>query len=258
MPALVLLGALIGWSSPSKAYVQQIIIDQTNTANYNPIPLGSSIPGGPVSYTIYTGRIIGALSPTNPLNAVITDINLAPTNGGLVNYTSVFSIVTPTNPAARSGLMIHEVPNRGNNAINTNALIAGATYVQSGWQPDLLAQCSTAPVPPYPCVGLSAPYGTPSATYPFFTPPRAWLPSSSRCRSQPSTAIRRTGPTPSPARFTGTYAPARPAVRWRQGVPRRAHRTWPFRHRPSCPISRSARTRTRRSCGALRPRASPA
>jgi hypothetical protein len=152
MPALALLGAVIGWNSPSEAYVQQIIIDQTNTANYNPIPLGSSTPGPSVSYTIYTGRIVGALSPTNPANSGITDINLAPTSGGLVNYTAVFSIVTPTNPAARSGLMIHEVPNRGGNAISTGALIAGATYVQSGWQPDLLAQCSTAPVPPYPCV----------------------------------------------------------------------------------------------------------
>ncbi len=132
VPALALLGAMIGWNSPSEAYVQQIIIDQTNTANYTPIQLGSSIPGPSVSYTIYTGRIVGAISPTNPLNAIITDINLAPTSGGLVNYTSVFSIVTPTNPAARNGLMIHEVPNRGNNAINTSALIAGVTYVQSG------------------------------------------------------------------------------------------------------------------------------
>jgi hypothetical protein len=170
-PAVAILGAVMGWTSPSNAYVQQIIIDSTNTANYAPIPLGSSVTGSAVSYTIYTGRIIGALAPGNPLNAVITDINLAPTSGGLVNYTAVFSIVTPTNPAARSGLMIHEVPNRGGNAINTNALIAGATYVQSGWQPDLLAQCSTAPVPPYPCVSLSSPYGTASATYPFFTPP---------------------------------------------------------------------------------------
>ena len=46
--------------------------------------------------------------------------------------------MTPTNPAQRSGLMIYEVPNRGGNAIDTGALIQGATYVQSGWQGDLL------------------------------------------------------------------------------------------------------------------------
>jgi alpha/beta hydrolase family protein/IPT/TIG domain-containing protein/VCBS repeat protein len=169
--ALILLGAAIAGSSPSAAYVNQIIIDATNTANYNPVPLGSSTPGASVSYTIYTGRIIGALSPTQPQNSVITDINLAPTTGGLVNYTAEFSILTPTNPALRNGLMIHVVPNRGGNGINTNALVAGATYVQSGWQGDLLSQCSSAPVPPYPCVSLSSPYGTPTASYPFFAPP---------------------------------------------------------------------------------------
>lgn len=169
--AVILFGAAIGCSSPSNAYVNQIIIDSTNTANYDPIPLGSSTPGSAISYTIYTGRIVGMLSPTQPLNSVITDINLAPTTGGLVSYTANFSIITPTNPALRSGLMIHVVPNRGGNGINTNALIAGATYVQSGWQGDLLSQCSTPPVPAYPCVSLGSPYGTASASYPFFTPP---------------------------------------------------------------------------------------
>ena len=182
LPAIAMLGAAIGWSSPSQAYVQQIVIDATNTANYNPVPLGSSIPGTPVSYTIYTGRIFGALNPSNPLNAVITDINLAspvyttpaPPSGD-VTYIANFSIVTPTDPAARSGLLIYDTPNRGGNAISTNALIAGATYVQSGWQGDLLTQCSGVtgqlPVTPYPCVSLNSPYGTSSTSYPFFTAP---------------------------------------------------------------------------------------
>src|ERR1700722_16745211 len=170
--AVAFLVAAIGGTSPSHAYVQQIIIDGTSTANYNPIPLGSSTPGTALSYTIYTGRIIGSLSPTNPLDSVITDLNLAPQSGGSVTYTAVFSILTPTNPAQRSGLLLHEGPNRGGNAVNTNALIQGATYVQSGWQGDLLSQCSTAPVPSYPCVNLDAgPYGSPSGSYPFFTGP---------------------------------------------------------------------------------------
>jgi hypothetical protein len=171
--AVAFLVAAIGGTSPSHAYVQQIIIDATDTANYNPIPLGSSTPGAALSYTIYTGRIIGSLSPTNPLDSVITDLNLAPQSGGSVTYMANFSILTPTNPAARSGLMIHEVPNRGGNAVNTNALIQGATYVQSGWQGDLLSQCSTAPVPSYPCVNLdNGPYISAStASYPFFAPP---------------------------------------------------------------------------------------
>ena len=161
VPAIAVLGAAIGGSSPSDAFVQQIVIDSTNTASYSPIPLGSSTPGSSVSYTIYTGRIFGALNPRLPQNAVITDIGLAspvyttPTPpSGDATYIADFSIVTPTDPAARSGLLIYEVSNRGGSAISTTALIAGATYVQSGWQGDLLAQCSgvsSLPVSPYPC-----------------------------------------------------------------------------------------------------------
>ena len=70
MLAITALGAIIGWSSPSQAVVQQIVIDQTNTANYNPIPVGSSTPGAAVSYTIYTGRIFGVLNPSLPQNEI--------------------------------------------------------------------------------------------------------------------------------------------------------------------------------------------
>jgi hypothetical protein len=175
MLAITALGAIIGWSSPSQAVVQQIVIDQTNTANYNPIPVGSSTPGAAVSYTIYTGRIFGVLNPSLPQNAVITDIGLAAPVAGSYSYISQFSIVTPTNPAARSGLLIYEVSNRGGSAITTGAMIQGATYVQSGWQGDLLSLCSGVgaqlAVSAYPCTSLTGPYGTPSASYPFFTPP---------------------------------------------------------------------------------------
>ena len=51
------LGAVIGWSSPSDAYIQQIVIDATATVNFTPITLG----GSATSYTIYTGRIFGEL-----------------------------------------------------------------------------------------------------------------------------------------------------------------------------------------------------
>jgi hypothetical protein len=131
------LGAVIGWSSPSDAYVQQIVIDQTATVNFTPITLGTSTPGAATSYTIYTGRIFGELEPNDSENKIITDIDLAPNNKGRVEYIANFEIITPSDPAERSGLMIHAVPNRGGNAINTSALIQGATYVQSGWQGDL-------------------------------------------------------------------------------------------------------------------------
>lgn len=181
LPAAAVLCAAIGWSSPSDAFVQKFVIDSTTSTTYNPIPLGSSTPGPAVGYTVYTGRIFGALDPSLPQNAVITDIGLAapvytsPTPPkDDATYIANFSIVTPSDPGSRSGLLIYESSNRGGNAITTTALIAGATYVQSGWQGDLLAQCSGVNSPPaslYPCQNLNTPYGTPSGAYPFFTPP---------------------------------------------------------------------------------------
>jgi Alpha/beta hydrolase domain len=166
------LGAVIGLTSPSDAYVQKIVIDQKVTANFTPITLGTSTPSSATSYTIYTGRIFGELKPNDPdNNKIITDIDLAPKNNGRVQYIANFEVITPTDPTARSGLMIQEVPNRGNNAINTSALIQGATYVQSGWQGDLLSQCSPSPAIPYPCFDLNKPYGALNTTTGVFTPP---------------------------------------------------------------------------------------
>ena len=187
LAAAIGISTMIASTSPSQAYVNQIVIDQTATVNMTPAPLGSSTAGASTSYTIYQGRIFGALNPNLPQNSGITDIGLASTTGftapagnGLVNYIANFQIVTPTNPAQRSGLLIYEVSNRGGSAIPSGAsLIAGATYVQSGWQGDLLTQCSGStanptpnPVPIYPCVNLSSgPYGSLNTTTGAFTAP---------------------------------------------------------------------------------------
>lgn len=171
--AVALFGAVFGWSLPSDAGIQKIVVDQTATVMFSPVPLNSSIPGSPVSYTVYQGRIFGALDPNDPHNTVITDINLAPQTSGKVGYIANFQIVTPTDPSARSGLLIYGVSNRGGNAITTTALLQGATYVQSGWQGDLLAECSKLVPAPYPCIDLNTgPYGNLSAAG-VFTPPTA-------------------------------------------------------------------------------------
>ena len=178
VPAVALLGTVIGSSLPSEAGIQTFVIDQTATVSLNPHPLNSSTPvTNAISYTVYQGRIFGVLDPNDPHNTIITDINLAPTTGGKVGYIANFQIVTPTNSTDRSGLLIYEVSNRGGNAIPT-ALIQGATYVQSGWQGDLLSECSLpGPTPtstPYPCINLNAgKYGnlTSTSTAFTFTPP---------------------------------------------------------------------------------------
>jgi len=167
-------GAVIGLSPPSDAGIEQIVIDQTATVNFTPIIPGTSTPGAATSYTVYTGRAFGELKPNDPdNNRIITDIDLAPKNKGRVQYVANFQIITPTDPAQRSGLMVHAVPNRGGNAISTTALLQGATYVQSGWQGDLLTQCSPSPAIAYPCFDLNAgPYGSLNTTTGAFTPPQ--------------------------------------------------------------------------------------
>ncbi len=70
-------------------------------------------------------------------------------------YIATFQITEPTNSAQANGLLIYEVSNRGGNAIPAAAsLITGVTYLQSGWQGDVLAHCPT----PYPCTSLTVPY----------------------------------------------------------------------------------------------------
>jgi hypothetical protein len=156
MPAIAILGAAISWSSPSQAYIQQIVVDSTSTASY--VPVG----GTSTSYTIYSGRIFGELKPHDRHNRIVQDIDLAPKTNGRVHYIANFEIVTPTDPQQRNGLMIYAVPNRGGSAISTSSLQPGVTYVESGWQGDLLTQCTAEPVPLYPCTDLSTgPYGTP-------------------------------------------------------------------------------------------------
>jgi len=170
--AAAMLAAVVCSSSPSNAYVQRIVIDGTASVNFTPIMLGTSTPGPSTPYTIYVGRIFGEMNSDDPHNSIITDIDHAPKTNGKVSYIANFEIVTPSDPTQRSGLMIHEVPNRGNNAIPTTALIQGATYVQSGWQGDLLAQCSPSPAIPYPCFDLStSAYGTLNSSTGAFTPP---------------------------------------------------------------------------------------
>jgi len=156
LSAIAMLGVSIGSSAPSDAHVERLVVDATSTATYTPVG------GTPTSYTIYSGRVFGELNPHGRHNRIIQDIDLAPTTNGRVPYVANFEIVTPTDPSQRNGLMIYGVPNRGGNATSTGSLQPGVTYVQSGWQGDLLTQCTTPPVPLYPCTDLNAgPYGTP-------------------------------------------------------------------------------------------------
>jgi hypothetical protein len=121
------VAALLAWSPPSEARVTRIIVDATATLTGQPLP-----------YQTLTGRAFGELDPNSPANALISDITLAPRNAnGKVEYVASFFIVKPVDMAQSSGLMWHDVPNRGGRITITSDLRnQGDVGLSSAWQGD--------------------------------------------------------------------------------------------------------------------------
>ena len=110
----------------TEARVTRIVIDGTRDMFNQP------------SYDEIIGRAWGELDPANPQNALLTDIDLAPKNlNGKVEYIASFLIRKPKDMSSTSGLMWHDVPNRGGNVAFSNDLFAAKdVHLLSGWQGD--------------------------------------------------------------------------------------------------------------------------
>ena len=128
------------------ARVTRIVIDST-----------VAVPNQP--YEELTGRAFGELDPRNPQNALLTDIELAPRNANdKVEYIASWRVRKPTDMSQASGLLWHDVPNRGGNVnLTADLFAAGDMQLLSGWQGDN-AQATRLPpnvecLPPYvaPC-----------------------------------------------------------------------------------------------------------
>ena len=109
------------------AKVTRIIVDSTATLSGQDIP-----------YETITGRAFGELDPKDPHNVLITDIGLAPRNeNGKVDYITTFFIVKPVDMTQASGLMWHDVPNRGGRiTITPDLRNSHDVGLSSGWQGD--------------------------------------------------------------------------------------------------------------------------
>lgn len=145
------MAATLAWGTPSQARVTAMVTDSRAPA-FDGVPIGSAGP-----YETLHGRVFGELDPGDPHNTIIQDIQFAPRDAhGKVPYIATFQITKPVAMSLGDQLMVYEVSNRGGNAIpaSAGAIIPGAVYVQSGWQGDLLAHCTTA----YPCKSLDVPY----------------------------------------------------------------------------------------------------
>lgn len=146
---LPLLAALL-LANTAEAKVVRVVED-SRVPVYNGQSIGASGP-----YERVQGRIFGEVDPTDPHNAMIQDLTLAPRNAaGNVEYIATFTILKPAKAAGSTGMMLYQVSNRGGRAEPAAAaVIPGASYVWTGWQADLLAKpCIT----DYPCTKLTAP-----------------------------------------------------------------------------------------------------
>lgn len=103
--------AILQLSSIAAADVQRIEVDARVDV------LGGRTFASVGAYEKITGRVYFAFDPCNPANAPIVDLALAPRNAdGLVEAWANFMVLQPKNPAARRGVALLEVSNRGGKA----------------------------------------------------------------------------------------------------------------------------------------------
>lgn len=136
-------------STGKAGYVDRLEITATRDA-YGGASFGDVGP-----YEVIAGIVHGKLDPTNPANAGVVDLTLAPRDAsGMVDYSTDFVILRPKNAEKAKRVLFYDVVNRGrrlatgtfNGAGPTfdagqqgNALLLrlGYTMVWSGWQGDI-------------------------------------------------------------------------------------------------------------------------
>jgi hypothetical protein len=115
--------ALLASAYPSAARVTKIMIDET-------LPSASNS-----AYEEVAGRAFGELDPNVKQNAIIQDIKLGLDKDGKAHYVASFVIRKPKDMSRASGLMWHEVPNRGNvYATAPEEFAFGDIMLASAWQ----------------------------------------------------------------------------------------------------------------------------
>ncbi|MCP3387834.1 alpha/beta hydrolase domain-containing protein [Bradyrhizobium sp. CCGB12] len=131
------ISALLAAAPGAQARVTKIVVDQA-----------IALPDG--QNESLSGRAFGELDPKDRLNAIITDIGLAPRNSrGRVEYVSKFTLTKPKDMAKASGVLWYDVVNRGRPVaanVSPSSLGPSATKPQdfghvaliSGWQGDIL------------------------------------------------------------------------------------------------------------------------
>ena len=88
-------------------------------------------------YEQIAGRAFGELDPTDARNKLIQDIELGRDTDGKVRYVATFVITKPIDMSKASGLMWHDVPNRGRPVLlDSSERAFGDIGLASAWQGD--------------------------------------------------------------------------------------------------------------------------
>ena len=132
------------------ARVTRIVIDSTASVSNQP------------GYEQLNGRAFGELDPNDSHNSLITDIGLVQ---GKVQYIASVVIRKPKDLSAASGVVWHDVPNRGGDVnFPGDSFAANDIQILSGWQGDNAGATSVPAnascVPPYvaPCAAPTFPH----------------------------------------------------------------------------------------------------
>jgi Alpha/beta hydrolase domain len=127
--SLIAIAAATTLACAAHARVVRIVIDDAQ-------PLATAA-GQTVAYQQISGRAFGELDPRDPTNAIIQDVELGKDADGKVRYVASFVLTKPVNMADASGLLWHDVPNRGSPiTINVAERNFGDVGLASAWQGD--------------------------------------------------------------------------------------------------------------------------
>jgi len=131
IPIALAIGAFaLAFAAPADARVTRIVIDEI-------LPMDAASPSAAIAYEQVAGRAFGELDPKLPGNAIIQDIELAKDADGKVRYIASFVIYKPVDMNRASGLMWHDVPNRGRVfSFAPQERAFGDVMLASGWQGD--------------------------------------------------------------------------------------------------------------------------
>ena len=131
----VVAGILV-CSAPLHARITKIVVDEKISPAFCKGASCASY-GDAGQYEQIAGRAFGELDPGDPLNKIIQDIGLGKDPDGKVRYVATFVVTKPVDMAKASGLMWHDVPNRGRPLTISNMERGfGDVGLASAWQGD--------------------------------------------------------------------------------------------------------------------------